>query len=46
MRRKINKYDFKTFDQAIKTAIKKRLSMNQVADQINIALGIPILFFR
>lgn len=38
MKRKIDKYDFKKFEQAIKAARKaKGISRNQLADQINIA---------
>ena len=38
MKRKIDKYDFKAFGQAIKEARKtKGISRNQLADQMNIA---------
>lgn len=38
MKRKIDKYDFKAFGQAIKTARKaKGISRNQLAEQMNIA---------
>lgn len=38
MRRKIDKYDFKAFGQAIKAARKaKGISRNQLADQMHIA---------
>lgn len=38
MKRKIDKYDFKAFGQAIKAARKaKGISRNQLADQMNIA---------
>lgn len=38
MKQKIDKYDFKAFGQAIKTARKaKGLSRNEVADQMHIA---------
>lgn len=38
MKRRIDKYDFKAFGQAIKTARKaKGISRNQLAEQMNIA---------